>query len=84
MEEKEKSLASEMLTELNKNNKRLFTALVTVIILCFLTIGGFVYYINQYEVVSEDVTEYTNTSDGGNAIINDDGDVLIGDSVSKN
>ena len=40
------SLASEMLSELKANNKRLFIALVVVLVLWFATIGAFLWYVS--------------------------------------
>ena len=41
-----KTLASEMLSELKANNKRLFIALVVVLTLWFATVGAFLWYIS--------------------------------------
>ncbi len=40
------TLASEMLSELKKQNKRVFTALVVVLALWFATIGAFIIYLS--------------------------------------
>lgn len=42
----EQTLASEMLSELKKQNKRLFIALVVVLALWFATIGAFIIYLS--------------------------------------
>ena len=42
----EQTLASEMLSELRKQNKRLFIALVVVLALWFATIGAFIIYLS--------------------------------------
>lgn len=65
---KDESLALELLRDSSKRNKRTFTVLLVVIFLWFATIVGFVWYINQFDFISE----YTNTTDnGGNACIGD-------------
>lgn len=63
-EDKEKrSDAWFMIQELGKQNKRIFTALITVVVLWFATIGGFVWYLNQYDF-SYEVYD-VNSEDGG-------------------
>lgn len=80
-EEKEKrSDAWFMIQELGRQNKRIFTALITVIILWFATIGGFVWYLSLYDFSTEtyDVT----SEDGGFAgYIGNDGDMNYGESA---
>lgn len=74
-----KSDAWLMIKELGKQNKRMFTALVIVLCLWFATIGGFVWYLSQYDFSAEiyDVTQ--DTSDGGDAnYIGNDGDIING------
>lgn len=66
----EQSLATEMLRELKENNKRLFNIVIILVLLWFATIIGFVWYINQYEVVTDDTYISTNSNDnnGDNSI----------------
>lgn len=65
---KEESFAMELLRDSSKRNKRTFIALLIVIFLWFITILSFVWFINQFDYVSE----YTSTTDnGGNACIGD-------------
>ena len=61
--------AKELLHILKTQNKRMFIALVIVLIMWFSTIGLFVYYIitTGYEVI----TETAETDDGGNACVGD-------------
>lgn len=76
----EKSLAMELLEELKRQNKRLVVALFVVLILWATTIGGFVWYLNQYDFSSYEV----NSQDGGNAnFIGNDGDITNGESESS-
>lgn len=59
MENKERSDAWCMIEQLGKQNKRIFIALMTVIALWFATIGGFVWYLLQY-----DFENYSYSQDG--------------------
>lgn len=74
VEDKEKrSDAWFMIQELGKQNKRIFIALITVVVLWFATIGGFVYYFFNTETTYEAYD--FNTEGGGNAnYIGNDGD----------
>lgn len=66
-----------MINELGKQNKRIFTALIVLIFLWFATIGGFVWYLTQYDFSVE--TYDFDTEDGGNAnYIGNDGDIYNG------
>lgn len=56
---KDESLVLELLRDSSKRNKRTFIVLLVVIFLWFTTIVGFVWYINQFDFISE----YTNTTD---------------------
>lgn len=72
IKKEEKSLAMELLEELKRQNKRLIVALFVVIALWASTIGGFIWYLNQYDFSSYEV----NSQDGGNAnFIGNDGDI---------
>ena len=72
------SLALGLLRDSSKRNKRTFAVLLIVIFLWFATIVSFVWYINQFDYV----TEYTNsTNNGGNACIGDN--CINGDSMEK-
>lgn len=65
----EQSLAMELIKDYKKQNKRLFIVVIVILILWFATIGGFVFYICNYdtEIIIEDVK----TSDNGDACIGD-------------
>lgn len=69
----EKSLALELLEELKRQNKRLVVALFTVLFLWFATIGGFVWYLNQYDFTGsvEQTGFYTFSDSNGNVISSD-------------
>lgn len=62
------SLATEMLKELKSNSKRWFIAFVVTLTLWFMTIGIFVWYINQ--TVEETVTYTQDADSSGNSSIN--------------
>lgn len=51
------SFAMELLRDAGKRNKRTFTLLLVVIFLWFATIGSFVWYINQFDFVTETTQE---------------------------
>lgn len=55
----EESLAMSLLKDYKKNNKRMFALLVIILILWFATIGSFVWYINQFDFVTETTQEMT-------------------------
>lgn len=70
----EKSLAMELLKEVQIQSKRWMIAFIAVLIMWFLTIGGFVWYLNQYDFVSysQDGGGYNNINTG------EQGDVING------
>lgn len=78
-EQEEKGIAMEILGELKRQNerlegfnKRIIAILIVVLCLWFSTIGGFVWYLSQYEFTSYTV----DSKDGGNAnFIGNDGDI---------
>lgn len=80
-EEERKSDAWLMIAELGKQNKRMFTALITVIIMWFATIGGFVWYLNQYDY-SYEAYDVSSEDDGFAGYINNGGDMINGASAS--
>lgn len=59
----EKSLAMELLQDMKKTNKRMFALLVIILILWFATIGCFVWYINQFDFVTETTQEMVDIDD---------------------
>lgn len=77
--QEEKGIAMEILGELKQQNerlggfnKRLITALIVVICLWFLTIGGFVWYLSQYDFQSynQDGNGYNNINTGTQGDVN--------------
>lgn len=84
-EEKEmqevKSDAWLMIKELGRQNKRMFTALITVLVLWFATIGGFVWYLSLYDFSTE-VYDVTSEDGGFAGYIGNDGDMNNGTSDS--
>ena len=59
---KEQSLAMCLLQDMKLMNKRLYNTLIVVLLLWFATVGGFVYYINNYTVSK--TVEYIETYEG--------------------
>lgn len=68
---KEESLAMELIRDSSKRNKRTFIALLIVIFLWFATILSFVWYINQFDFVTETVEQ--EVSDIDSSTINQTG-----------
>lgn len=54
---KDESLVMELLRDSSKRNKRTFAVLLVVIFLWFATIVSFVWYINQFDFVTETTQE---------------------------
>jgi hypothetical protein len=64
----ERSTEWSLSLELAKSNKRMFIVLITVIVLWFTTIAGFVIYLNQYDFTDYEIQqggEWGNTFIGG-------------------
>lgn len=78
----ENSLAWEMLKELSRTVKRQTIIIFVVLALWFSTIAGFVWYLNQYDFSSYEVS----TDGGGNAYYNEqsgDGEIIYGTNSSQ-
>lgn len=69
----EKTLAMEMLGELKEQSKRWFRAFLVMVAVEVLTIGGFIWYLNQYDFIStvEQTGIYTLIDSQGNVISSD-------------
>lgn len=67
------NLATDLLQDYKLNFKRVFALLVIVLILWAATIGGFVWYLNQYDFVSsiESTAVYSIIDSSGNVISSD-------------
>lgn len=75
------SFAFDLLMEFKALNKRLFVIILVVLGLWFATIGGFVWYLNQYDFASETTTTTTEieaSQDGNGINIVGGGDVTNG------
>lgn len=72
-EKEEKTLAMEMLGELKEQSKRWFRAFLVMVAVEILTIGGFIWYLNQYDFEStiEQSGVYTLIDSSGNVISSD-------------
>lgn len=74
------SLAFELLQEVKKHARRWMIAFFTVLVLWALTIGGFIWFLNQYEYES-----YTQDGEGYNNInTGEQGDVINGAEIPSN
>ena len=71
-EVREQTLASEILSDYKKTNKRQFIIILVILTMWFASIGLFIYYINTtgYEVTTES-TEVENDSGNANACVGD-------------
>lgn len=54
---KQESFAFELLGDLKKSNKRMFSALIVVLCMWFLTIGYLVYVMNDIGVIEEEIID---------------------------
>jgi hypothetical protein len=61
-EVKEQSLALELLSDYKKSNKRIFTALIIVLVMWFITTGYLVYILNDISVITneQEITDVEN------------------------
>lgn len=67
------------MARMERINKRLWIALLVVIVLLVATNAAWIYYESQFEdVVTETVTQETDAKDGGTAIVNNGGDMIYG------
>lgn len=79
-----KSDAWLMIEELGKQNKRIFAALIAVIILWAATIGAFVWYLSLYDYSYEVYDVSQDAADGGDTnYIGNDGDIINGETKSS-
>lgn len=74
------TLATEIMKELKANCKRWFIAFITVVVLWFATIGGFLWYLNT----PNETTTVELSSDKGNAnYVGNDMNGVINNGESK-
>ena len=78
MPEREKSDAWHMIEMMGKQNKRLFCLAMALLVAWLLTIGGFVWYLYQYDFE----TYYVDAENGPANYIGNDGDIYNGNSDS--
>lgn len=78
MPEREKSDAWHMIELLGKQNKRMFCLAMALLVAWLLTIGGFVWYLYQYDFE----TYYVDAENGPANYIGNDGDIYNGNSDS--
>lgn len=72
-EKEDKGIAMELLAELKEQTKRWFRAFLIMVAVEVLTIGGFIWYLNQYDFESsiEQNGVYTLIDSQGNVISSD-------------
>ncbi len=58
----EESIAMQVVKDSTKNSKRWFTIAIVILCMWLATIGGFVYFLNQYNFESTNTTEITQDS----------------------
>lgn len=79
-EKEELGIASEILGELQTQNKRMAKIIYSLLIMLVAIVAGFLFFLYQYDFVSYDVI----SEDGGNAsYIGNDGDIYNGTSDSE-
>lgn len=83
-EAKKNNLATEMLDEISKSNKRKDIIIVVLLVAWLLTIGGFIWYISLPSSVSATTTTTVDSQSSGNAnYINGKGDIHNGEGNSN-
>ena len=87
MEERENSIAWDLIKDRSDTLNKLIRALVIVVIVMSVAlasvVGAFIWYLNQYDFVSKETTVEATSEDGGaTAVLNEDGEVTI-DGESK-
>lgn len=63
----ERSLAYELIQDARKQNKRTFILLIIVLALWFATIFGFIWYINQFDYVTETTQEMSDINNSNSS-----------------
>lgn len=81
MEQHTDYIATEMLAEIKQSSKRWFRIAIALLVAWLLTIGGFLWYLNQYDFSGTTTTSYQTVkdADGLYAIIDSDGNVVASD-----
>lgn len=81
--ELEHSLEWEMMRELSRTIKRQYIIIITILAFWLTTIFGFVWYLNQYDYISDTEISASQDGDGNNFI--GGGDITYGtDAESEN
>ena len=72
------------MARMERITKRLWIALIIVILLFTVSNAAWIYYESQFEdVVTETVTQESDAKDGGTAIVNYGGDLNYGESTAN-
>lgn len=72
------SFAYELLSDMKKQNKRLFIIILVILSMWFATIGYLVYILNDIGTIEETTTVTQDTQDGYNNYIGNDGEIING------
>ena len=75
MEHNNDYIATEMLAEIKQSSKRWFRVAIVLAVAWLITIGAFLWYLNQYDFSSTSTYEAT----GYNALIDSSGNVIASD-----
>lgn len=81
MEHNNDYIATEMLAEIKQNGKRWFRVAMAILAAWVLTIGGFLWYLDQYDFSGSSTTSYSTVKDANGlyAIIDSEGNVIASD-----
>ena len=77
-------LASELLADYKKSNKRLFVIILVILTMWFLTIGYLVYILNDIGTIETTQEISQETEEGNNNYIGNDGDIVNGETDNNN
>ncbi len=77
-------LATELLSDYKKANKRQFIIILVILVLWFLTIGYLVYVLNDIGTIETTQEISQETEEGNNNYIGNDGDIVNGEADNNN
>lgn len=78
-------IATEMLSEIKRSSKRWFGIAMALLVAWLVTIGAFLWYLNQYDFSGATTTSYETVKDANGlyAVIDSDGNVIASDIPDK-
>ena len=75
--ENEENFALQLLKDYSKQAHRWFVAFIIVVACWLATIGGFIWYLNQYDFSGTEIIVEQDATDGGDTnYIGNDGDII--------